>query len=297
MLGSDWANLHLLSEQWRVRDGGARGPALHSDHERPHGRTSCREAQEVREVDVAAIIFACVFAGAIGGMLIHRALPEHQVTKETEDVIRLGTGIIATLSALVIGLLIASAKSSFDTKDTAIRQFSADLILLDRQLIHYGPETKDARDLLRRYIVFATDATWPDEASNPVNDTRGWLLLEDLQDSLRALVPRDDAQRWLRDRALQISGDLSRTHWLLDVQTGSSIRTPFLVVLVFWLTLIFASFGLFAPRNATALMALGICALSIAGAFFLILEMDRPFSGLIQISSAPIREALGQDSP
>jgi hypothetical protein len=251
----------------------------------------------VNEFDIAGIIFACVFTGAIGGMLMRRALPEHQVTKETEDVVRLATSIVATLSALVIGLLIASAKTSFDTKDNAIRQFSADLILLDRQLIHYGPETKDARDLLRRYIVFATDATWPDEAWNPVSDTRGWLLLEDLQDRLRALVPHDDAHRWLHDRALQISADLSRTHWLLDVQTGSSIRMPFLLVLVFWLTLIFVSFGLFAPRNATTLTALGICALSIAGSFFLILEMDRPFSGVIEISSAPIREALAQDGP
>lgn len=249
------------------------------------------------ELGIGAIIFACVFGGAIAGMLIHVVLPEHHVRKETEDVIRLGMGVIGTLSALVIGLLIASAKGSFDTKDSEVRQFSADLILLNRQLVHYGAETKEARDLLRRYTVFAIDSTWPDGASPSSADARGWMLLEDVQDRLRALVPRDDAQRWLQARALEISGDLARTHWLLDVQTGRSIRTPFLVVLVSWLTIIFTSFGLFAPRNATAIAALVVCSLSIAGSIFLILEMDWPFGGLIQISSAPMREALAQAGP
>ena len=251
---------------------------------------------------IGTIIFACVFGGAMCGMVIRRALPEHHTTKETEDVIRLGTGVIATLSALVIGLLIASAKSAFDTKGSEVQQFSADLILLDRQLVQYGPETKEARDLLRRYIVFAINTTWPDEASHPSDeasqpskDARGWLLLEDIQVRLRALVPRDDAQRSLQARALQISFDLARTHWLLDVQRQGAISVPFLVVVVFWLTVIFTSFGLFAPRNATAITALVLCSLSIAGAIYLILEMSQPFSGLIHISSAPMREALAQD--
>ncbi|HZW91106.1 MAG TPA: hypothetical protein VFF12_18650 [Myxococcaceae bacterium] len=246
---------------------------------------------------IASIIFVCVFSGVLTGMFIRRALPGHHVTKETEDVVRLGMAIIATLSALVIGLLIASAKSGFDTKDNEIRQFAADLILLDRQLVHYGPEMTDARDLLRRYISFAVNSTWPREASQPPRDSRGWMLLEDIQIRLRRLAPHDDAQRALQARALQISGDLARTRWLLDVERGGSISTPFLVVVVFWLTVIFTSFGLFAPRNATAVVALALCSLSIAGSMYLILEMDRPFNGLIHISSAPMREALAQVQP
>jgi hypothetical protein len=235
-----------------------------------------------------------VFGGALSGMFIRTALPQHHLTKETEDIVKLGTGMIATLAALVIGLLIASARGSFDVKDTEIKQFAADLILLDRQLAHYGPETKDARQLLRRYAVFKIDSTWPHEASRPAEDGNGSMLLEDVQDRLRTLVPRDEAQRWLQARALQISGDVARTRWLLREQTGSSISMPFLVTLVFWLTFIFTSFGLFAPRNATAITALFVCSLSIAGAIFLILEMDHPFGGLIRIPSAPMRDALTQ---
>jgi hypothetical protein len=241
---------------------------------------------------IGAIVFACVFGGALGGMFLRTVVPEHHLTKETEDAVKLGMGMVATLAALVIGLLVASAKSSFDTKDAELRHFAANLILLDRQLVHYGPEASEARDLLRRYTVFKLDSTWPSEASHPVDNSDGWMLLEDVQDKLRALAPRDDAQRWLQARALQISSDLASTRWLLDVQRGTSIRVPFLVILVFWLTIIFTTFGVFAPHHATMIAALFVCALSVAGALFLILEMDRPFGGLIHLPSAPMREAL-----
>jgi hypothetical protein len=241
---------------------------------------------------IGTIVFACVFGGALGGMFLRPRVPEHYLTKETEESVKLGMGMVATLAALVIGLLVASAKSSFDTKDAELRQFSANLILLDRQLVHYGAEASGVRDLLRRYTVFKLDSTWSSEASHRVDDPNGWILLEDVQDKLRALAPRDDAQRWLHGRALQISGELASTRWLLDVQQEAAIRTPFLVMLAFWLTIIFTSFGLFAPRHGIMITALLVCSFSVAGALFLILEMDHPFGGLIHLSSAPMREAL-----
>jgi hypothetical protein len=244
------------------------------------------------ELTLGAIVFACVFGGALGGMTFRSILPEHHLAKETEDAVRLGMGVIATMSALVVGLLLASAKASFDTKDGELKHFAADLILLDRNLARYGPETKEARDLLRRYTVYAIDSTWPEEASNPAEDADGWMTLEEVQERLRALTPRNDAQRWLRERALLVSGDLSQTRWLLRVQAGSSVPMPFLLILVFWLTMIFTSFGVFAPGNATAITTLLVGSLSIAGAIFLILEMAHAVGGLIHLSSAPVREAL-----
>ena len=123
---------------------------------------------------IGAIVFACPFGGALGGMFLRTVLPEHHRTKETEDVIRLGMGVLATMGALVVGLLLASAKSEFDTKNTELQQFAGNLILLDRQLVHYGPETKEAHDLLRRYTVYKLDSTWPTEASHPLRTpTRG----------------------------------------------------------------------------------------------------------------------------
>jgi hypothetical protein len=228
------------------------------------------------------------------GVLIGAALPTHHRTKETEQIVNLGTGLMATLSALVIGLLIASAKSNFDTQDAALRRFSANVILLDRQLEHYGPEAKPARDLLRSYTAFAIHATWPAEASERVEAGDGWNRIEDIQDSTRRIEPRSDGDRWLQSRALLLSDRLARTHWRFDVESGHSIPGPFLVVLVVWLVVIFASFGLFAPRNATVYATLIVCSLSVAGAVVLILEMDEAFGGMIQVSSAPMREALAQ---
>ena len=241
---------------------------------------------------IAVVVFLCLVGGALAGMYVRTLLPEHHRTKETEDAIRLAMGVVATMSALVIGLLIASAKTSFDMKDTEVKQLASDLILLDRQLAQYGPETNDARSLLRRYTVYKIDSAWPDEAGHAPVSADGWRLLESLQDRLRVLTPATDAQRWLQAKALQISSDAAQTRWLLQVQTGTTIPTPFLIVVISWLTLIVSSFGLFAPRNATAVTALFLCALSIAGSIFLILEMAKPFSGLISISSAPMRDAL-----
>lgn len=242
---------------------------------------------------VACVVCACVFGGALAGMSIRARLPEHHLDKPTEDAVRIGMGTVATLTALVIGLLVASARSSFDMRSSEIQQFSADIILLDRQLVHFGPEANEARDLLRRYVVYKIESTWPEEADHPA-DPDGWMLLEAVQDRIRAFASGDDARRWLRGRALDVSGSLSRTRWLLDVQRGSAIPWPFLVILAFWLTVIFVSFGLFAPRNGTVLVAMLVCALSVAGSIYLILEMDKPFTGLIRIPSAPMREALAR---
>lgn len=243
-------------------------------------------------VAIGALVFLCIFSGALAGMFLRRRLPDQHLTKETEDVVKLGMGVIATMGALVISLLLASAKGSFDTKDAELRGFAADLILLDRQLVHLGAAAKEAHQLLRRYTVFRIESTWPEESAHPQNEKDGALLLEDVQVRLRALAPENDAQRWLQARALQISGDLAHTRWLLREQMGNALPTPFLLILVFWLTIIFTSFGLFAPSNPIAISALFVCAISVAGAIFLILEMAHPFGGMIHISSGPMRDAL-----
>jgi len=113
-----------------------------------------------------------------------------------------------------------------------------------------------------------------------------------VQDRVRVLTPAGDAQHWLQSRALEISGALAKTRWLLAAQTDRSISPAFLFLLVFWLAAIFTSLGLFTPLNTTVISALVVCALSVSGAIFLMLEMDTPFDGLIQISSGPLRDAL-----
>jgi hypothetical protein len=247
----------------------------------------------VNPMVVGGVVFACVFSGAMMGMRLGAILPDHHLSGETKDVVKLGMGLVATMAALVVGLLIASAKSSLEKQDDEFKRMAADTLVLDRVLAHYGPETKEARDLIKRVVAIRLDATWPEDGSRATLHSADTMpLMESVQDKIRELAPRNDAQRWLQSRALQLSDDAVQARWTLFERKGSSIPVPFLVVLVFWVTMILGSFGLFAPRNATVVGVLLVCALSIAGALFLILEMDQPFDGLMKISSAPLRYTL-----
>jgi Protein of unknown function (DUF4239) len=245
----------------------------------------------------SCIVFGCIFGGTLLGMVLRAFLPEKHLSAETKDVVKLGMGLIGTMTALVLGLLIASAKSSYDAQRNGLMQMSANIIVLDRTLAHYGSESKDVRDRIHEAVEDMLSHAWPGEyrqsgSAEAPNGTEG--RYEDVLDKIQALKPDNDAQRALQAQALKTAGDIAQTRWSLFAQKGGSIPTPFLVVLVFWLTLLFASFGLFAPRNATAVITLLICAAAVSTAMFLILELDQPFGGIMQISSAPLRSALAQ---
>ena len=252
----------------------------------------------MNSVVFSLIAFACIFGGALLGMAMRALLPKHHLSDESKDTVKLGTGMVATMAALVLGLLIASAKGTFDTMTIEIRQVGAKIMLLDRVMDQYGPETKETRVLLRRTITATLQRIWVEESHGgavqsqavtglPEND------LEVVQEKLRQLSPQNDSQRWLQSRALQVSADIADAKWLLVEQLGAkSLPMPFLVLLVSWLALIFASFGLFSPRNATVIIVLFICAVSAAASLFLILELDQPYQGFVKISSAPLHKAL-----
>src|SRR5262249_31412630 len=154
---------------------------------------------------------------------------------------------------------------------------SADIVLLDRALARYGPETKEARSLLQRSVAETLERFWPAQGKGSIVVDSRTNPVDALYDQLEALAPQNDAQRSMRSQALALAADMARTRLQLFEHLGASIPVPFLVVLVFWLSIIFASFGLFAPRNATVITVLCVCALSVSGAIFLILELDRSF--------------------
>jgi len=247
-------------------------------------------------VAIATIVFVCVLGGVLLGMSLRAVLPEHHLSDDSKDVVKLGIGMIATMTALILGLVTASTKSAFDAQSAAVRQAATNIVMLDRILVHYGPETKAIRDGMRSLLASRVDMIWPEEshASGPPRAElpKVPLAAEGLQDQLLALSPQTDAQRWLQSRALQIAGDLLQARWFLFGPGDNSVPVPFLVVLVCWLALIFGSFGLFAPRNATVITVLFVCALSVAAAILLVLEMEQPFAGLMKISSVPLRNAL-----
>jgi hypothetical protein len=251
-------------------------------------------------IAVSGIAFVCVFGGALLGTLFRSALPEHHLSADSKDIVKLGMGLVGTMAALVLALLIASAKSSYDTQISDITQVSANIIFLDRVLAHYGPETKEARILLRRAVAHTLIQIWPEDSSQPaqleptVQGLGGLISAREggLYDKIQELSPKNETQRSLRTEALSLTLNLGQTRWLMYEQEGQSISMPFLVVLIFWITIIFISFRLFAPPNATVIVTLFVCALSVSGAILLILELNQGLEGLIQIPNAPLRKAL-----
>jgi len=244
---------------------------------------------------MSAIALSCVaFLCIAGSALLALFLPGHRLSTDAKDVVKLGTGLIGTIAALVLGLLIASAKNSYDTQSTQIKQMTANIVLLDNLLVQYGRETGDLRNLIRRSVANLADRMWRENASDAAATTpfQASAAAEAFFGKLQQLSPQNDTQRSLQARAIQISTDIAQTRLLMFAETDNSLPMPFLVVLIFWLSMIFASFGLFAQPSRTIAALLVAFALSAAGAIYLVLELGQPFAGLMQISSAPLRNAL-----
>jgi len=241
-------------------------------------------------LSMSLIVFACVFGGALAGMALRGVLPEHHRSTESRDVVKLGMGLIATMSALLLGMLVASAKDSYELQKSELTQLTAKVAFLDRVLALYGPETKEARQLLRGGTSHFIDRIWPQDNAPSLGPKAPGSDM--LYTKIQELSPKNDTQRSLQTQAASTAVEIGQMLYLMFEQRGSSISTVLLAVVVFWLSCIFASFGLFAPSNATVTATLFVSALSVSCAIFLVLEMDRPFEGMLQISSAPLRDAL-----
>jgi hypothetical protein len=239
-------------------------------------------------------VFAVVFGAALVGMLLRSIVPQQHLTAESRSVIQLGMGLVGTMAALVLGLLVASAKSSYDAQNTELIQVSANVVLLDRLLAHYGPETKEIRETLRQTVVRVIDETWSQKEKDRSQFGAKHANNEYLYDSIQALTPKTDAQRAIQSQALSIALSLGQTRWLMFEQGVTSVSEPMLVIMVFWLAIVFLSWGLVAPSNMTVVATFLMVALSVSGSIFLIMEMYTPYKGLIQISSAPLRLALAR---
>ena len=238
----------------------------------------------------------CIFGGVLLGLLLRSLLPDQHLHDESKDTIKLGAGMVATVSALVLGLLVASAKSNFDTTEEEITQRAAKIIFLDRLLSDYGPETRDTREQLRRTVAATIEILWPkkNNGTSGMTDYERLNGMQITQMTLLKVIPTTDAQRQLFATAQQILTDLRQSRWVLIARAEHVIPIPFLVVLLFWLTMLHVSFGLFAPRNGTVLTVLFISALSVSGAIFIVLDMTHPLQGVIKVSSGPMRAALEQ---
>lgn len=242
---------------------------------------------------VAGLVFICLAGGAIAGMWASRRLKEQHLSKETQEAVKLGVGMVAAMASLILGLMTASVKGNFDTTSRDVQQYATYLITLDLSLRHYGPDADPARAALRGYTEHALKETWPaDTAKTLVNSDYSEETLSQVGQMIRVLDARTPDQVELKSEALDRYKSLSALRWVLIEESSAQVPPIFTIVLIVWLTFIFMSFGLFSPINAVSVTVFVLCALSLGGAIFLILEMSTPFDGIIIIPPDAMLKAL-----
>jgi hypothetical protein len=244
----------------------------------------------------ALLVFACTSSSAFAGMFLHARLPDRHLAAESQDVVKLVMGLIATMSALVLGLLIASANSEHDEQSDELKKASANIVLLDRMLEFYGPGANSARNTLRDVVRETREQIWVGSGvriatpkSTETQDSGKNVIGQVLN-----LSPKSDLQKTMKSHAVDQAESIMRSRFLMLERLGTSISWPFLVVLIFWISVLFLGFGLLVRFNATVAVAVIVGALSVASALLLILELGSPYSGFMRISDKPVLEALQQ---
>jgi hypothetical protein len=244
-------------------------------------------------VVIGLIVFAVILAGAFGGWKLRKLLPERHLTEETKSLVSVSTAIVATVSALVLGLLISNANSSFIRLGGEVTALSAEILRLDKILFRYGSDAQPARETLREYAKQKTTDMFPDDPANVrLGDPSTYELLQRLEDMLLALKPQNPRDQWWLGQAMALASKIGDTRWLIAQQVGQGTPKAFVALLVFWLALLFASFGLFAPHNLTSAVILTLSALAVAGAVAMFLELEQGFGRMIHISPEPMQQAL-----
>lgn len=236
--------------------------------------------------------FALVFGGALLGAFLGSRLPKHHLSEENKEVVRLAMALVGTLTGLVLALLIGSAKSYYDTESNELTQASANVALLGRLLHYYGPEANGAQESLRLAVERVLAENWPNEPvdNNWKPSTKGGPIPE-VYEKLRALEPKDEEHRMMQSEALGLLRNLAQLRWLIIAQSNTTISRPLLFVMIFWMTSIFVSWGLFSRANTVSVTTFFVAALCVSGAIFLILELYAPFGGSLRLSSAVLRLA------
>lgn len=246
---------------------------------------------------VGLVVFVCTFCGALAGIALHYKVPLHHKEEDSKEVVKLVLGLIATISALVMSLLIATAHTAYVTQESEVQTLGVRIVQLDRVLASYGPDAAEARAIFRHLVAARLEQAWPNRGGARQGPGATHQSDQGLVERVVGLQPATDGQRFAKSRALQLLTDIGDARQLLYEQAGGAISWPFLVVLVFWLVVLFVGFGFLARSNGTVLVALFVGSLSVAGAIFLVLDMNQPFSGLMHISNAPIRMALDAIGP
>ncbi|MBV8186641.1 MAG: DUF4239 domain-containing protein [Alphaproteobacteria bacterium] len=246
-------------------------------------------------VAIFFISFACLLAGAWIGMTVRRILPEHHLSPASTDVIKLATNLLATLVALVLSLLVSSANAFYGMIENEYRGALANIVRFDQYLQAYGPETHDLRRQVRQAILGSFREHWPHDDFGPEDAAVVASVnpVIDLQKRILDLDATTPSQKWFQAQALQRLNEAARIRQLTSgVESTRSMPVPIVIALLAAATAIFVSFSLLVKPNPTVITALATVAVAVSGALFLIVELNTPFSGVMQLSSEPAHAVL-----
>jgi hypothetical protein len=248
----------------------------------------------VNSTTVGLLVFICTFGASLLAIAVRRHIPAQHMEGDSKDVVKLILGLIATLTALVLGLLISTGYSAYQVQQTEVQQLGVHLFQVDRSLALFGPETRGQRDELRKMVTRLVLRVWPTEGAATPASGNLQQEGENLFGGIAALTPKSELQRLAQSRVLQLLENIGQIRQIMILQSQAELSRPILVALLFWVTALFGGFGVLARFNVTVITALFIGSLSIAGTVFLIVEMSQPYSGWVQISSAPLHAVLAQ---
>ncbi|MET0529122.1 MAG: hypothetical protein ABW003_12430 [Microvirga sp.] len=241
------------------------------------------------EVLISAITFILLVGASLGCLFGHVRLSAKQLQEDTNSTVRVVANIFVVIASLVLGLMLNSAKNTFQDVDDAVHTYATDLILLDKTVRTLGPA---GDDIHRGIIAYLDRALSASPGVDP--DRQAEILLEEVGNHLRAVQATNDQQTALWNEARQLYRAVLDQRWVIIGQSGGTIPMPLIVVVIAWLILIFASFGYRSPRNAVVITTLVVAAFLIAASLCLILDMDNPSTGLIQVSDEPLQRVFEQ---
>jgi hypothetical protein len=247
----------------------------------------------MQSLEIGAGVFIVILVGTFVGWLAGQRL-QHHVTEETKFVINMASGVVATVAAISLGLLLSSSNATYTSRTNDVTRLSAEIIRLDRLLARYGADADPARETLRQFAERKAADLFPEDqrASPRMQNEATYDVFFQAEEQILALPTDNPLNQWIVNQAMTLASDIGNTRWLLAQQESQWMPPAFLVLLTFWLTLLFASFGLFAPRKAISAVALVLCALAVSGAIEMILDLQHPFSGINRTSPQPMRNAV-----
>jgi hypothetical protein len=244
---------------------------------------------------IATVSFLCILGGALGGLFMQGFLPPHHLSKESQESIKLGAGLIATMAALILGLLVSSSKGTYDRVNILINEAAANTISLNQTLKSFGPEADPLRQTLLERVTAIRDDIWPENnkaAKKSADALRKGSTILGMVKMIADLKSNDPGALQMQSNAIAIATELNKQRWQITIESTSKLPLTLIVIPIFWITFLTFVYGLFAPRNPTVAMVLFFCSLSIAGAIYLICEMSMPLDGSIKVPGQPFQTVI-----